>query len=52
VAQAVSRPVTPVYAQVSQAIYRNVSAALSGEVTPEEALKKADQEINAALATF
>lgn len=52
VEQAKSRPVTPVYSPVSQAIYKNVNEALSGSVTPEEALKTADGEINKALATF
>jgi trehalose/maltose transport system substrate-binding protein len=47
-----SRPVTPVYPQVSQAIYKNVNAALSGQTTPQDALKKADSQITAALATF
>jgi multiple sugar transport system substrate-binding protein len=47
-----SRPVTPVYPQVSQAIYKNVNAALSGQTSPQEALKKADSQINSALATF
>ncbi len=50
--QAVSRPVTPVYALVSRAIYSNVNEALSGSVTPEEALENADAEINEALNTF
>jgi trehalose/maltose transport system substrate-binding protein len=52
VEQAKSRPVTPVYPQVSQAIYKNVNAALSGQTSPQDALKKADDEINQALATF
>ena len=52
VEQAKSRPVSPVYPQVSAAIYKNVNSALSGEMTPEAALKKADSEINSALATF
>jgi multiple sugar transport system substrate-binding protein len=52
VAQAKSRPVTPVYPQVSQAIYKNVNQALSGQMSPQDALKKADTEINQALATF
>ena len=34
-----ARPVTPVYPQVSQAIYKNVNAALAGQTTPEAALK-------------
>lgn len=52
VSQAKSRPVSPVYSQVSQAIYKNVNAALSGKVTPEEALKTAQTEMDKALATF
>jgi multiple sugar transport system substrate-binding protein len=47
-----ARPVTPVYPQVSQAIYKNVNAALAGQVSPQDALKKADSQINSALATF
>jgi multiple sugar transport system substrate-binding protein len=52
VSQAKARPVSPVYPQISQAIYKNVNAALSGQTTPQEALKKADSQINSALATF
>jgi multiple sugar transport system substrate-binding protein len=52
VTQAKSRPVSPVYPQISQAIYKNVNAALSGQESPQDALKKADSQINAALATF
>ncbi len=52
VSQAKTRPVTPVYSQVSQAIYKNVNQALSGQMTPQDALKKADQQINQALSTF
>jgi multiple sugar transport system substrate-binding protein len=52
ISQANSRPVSPVYPQVSQAIYKNVNAALSGKVSPEEALKTAQSEMDKALATF
>jgi multiple sugar transport system substrate-binding protein len=52
VTQAKARPVSPVYPQISQAIYRNVNAALSGQMSPQDALKKADSQINSALATF
>jgi multiple sugar transport system substrate-binding protein len=52
VAQAKSRPVSPVYSLISQAIYQNVNAALSGSMSPADAIKKADGEINKALATF
>jgi multiple sugar transport system substrate-binding protein len=52
IAQAKSRPVSPVYTQISQAIYKNVNAALSGQVSPEEALKTGQSEMEQALATF
>jgi multiple sugar transport system substrate-binding protein len=52
ISQAKSRPVSPVYPQVSQAIYKNVNAALSGKVTPEQALQTAQAEMDKALATF
>jgi multiple sugar transport system substrate-binding protein len=47
-----SRPVSPVYPQVSQAIYKNVNAALAGQMSPEDALKQAQSDIEAALQTF
>jgi multiple sugar transport system substrate-binding protein len=50
--QAKPRPVSPVYPQITQAIYKNVNQALSGEVTPEAALKTADQEVEKALSAF
>jgi multiple sugar transport system substrate-binding protein len=50
--QAKARPVSPVYPQISQAIYKNVNDALAGRVSPQDALKKADSQINSALATF
>jgi len=52
IAQAGSRPVSPVYTQISQAIYKNVNEALSGKVTPQEALKTGQTEMEQALATF
>ena len=52
VEQAKSRPVSPVYSLISQAIYKNVNAALSGSSSPQDALKAADSEITKALATF
>ena len=39
VEQSQARPVSPVYPQISQAIYENVNAGALGSVTPEEALK-------------
>jgi ABC-type glycerol-3-phosphate transport system substrate-binding protein len=52
VAQAKSRPVSPVYSLISEAIYKNVNAALSGETDPQSALKNADSQITKALSTF
>ena len=52
VEQAKSRPVSPVYTQISQAIYKNVNNALSGSTDPKAALKKAQTDMDKALATF
>jgi multiple sugar transport system substrate-binding protein len=52
VAQAKVRPVSPVYPQISQAIYKNVNEALAGRVSPEQALKTAQSEMQKALQTF
>ena len=50
--QARARPVSPVYPQISQAIYRNVNDALAGRRSPEDAMKRAQADIERALATF
>jgi len=50
--QAKARPVSPVYPQISQAIYKNVNAALAGQTSAEEAMKQAQADIEKALATF
>jgi multiple sugar transport system substrate-binding protein len=47
-----ARPVSPVYNQISQAIYKNVNKALSGSSSPEDALKNADAQIKQALSSF
>ncbi len=52
VEQAKSRPVSPVYSQISQAIYKNVNNALSGQTDPKAALQKAQSDMDKALATF
>ena len=52
ISQAKPRPVSPVYPQISAAIYKNVNEALSGSVSPEEALKKGQQQMEQALKTF
>jgi multiple sugar transport system substrate-binding protein len=49
---AVARPVSPVYPQISQAVYNNVNAALAGQTSPEEALKNGQKEIEQALNAF
>jgi multiple sugar transport system substrate-binding protein len=41
---------TPAYPAVSRAIYTNVHAAIAGDVSPEQALRTADQQINGALS--
>jgi len=52
VEQAKSRPVSEVYTQISQAIYKNVNEALTGAQTPEEALKNGQAQMEKALQTF
>ena len=52
VEQAKSRPVSPVYTQISQAIFKNVNEALSGSTDPKAALQKAQDDMDKALATF
>jgi multiple sugar transport system substrate-binding protein len=52
VTQAKVRPVSPVYPQISQAIYKNVNEALAGRVSPEDALKNAQSQMEKALQTF
>lgn len=52
VEQSQARPVSPVYPQLSEAIYKNVNRALSGQVAPEDALKQAQTEAEQALETF
>src|SRR5215210_3329247 len=50
--QAKPRPVSPVYPQISQAIYKNVNQALTGQKSPEDAMKQAQSDIEKALSTF
>jgi multiple sugar transport system substrate-binding protein len=52
IAQATPRPISPVYTQISEAIYKNVYSALWSGTSVDSALKKADTQINAALKTF
>jgi multiple sugar transport system substrate-binding protein len=50
--QAKARPVSPVYPQISQAIYKNVNRAITGQTSPEDAMKQAQSDIEKALSTF
>jgi trehalose/maltose transport system substrate-binding protein len=52
VEQAKPRPVTPVYPQVTEAIYNNVFDALQGNASPDEAASKMNDDIQKALETF
>jgi multiple sugar transport system substrate-binding protein len=50
--QAQPRPVSPVYPQISEAVYNNVYDALQGNTSPDEAASKMNDEIQKALETF
>jgi multiple sugar transport system substrate-binding protein len=50
--QAQPRPVSPVYPQISEAIFNNVYSALQGKMSPDEASSKMNEEIQKALETF
>ncbi|MEX1142478.1 MAG: ABC transporter substrate-binding protein [Thermoleophilaceae bacterium] len=52
VSQAEPRPVSPVYPQISEAIYTNAYAALQGEKSPDQAAQDMNQGIQEALETF
>jgi trehalose/maltose transport system substrate-binding protein len=52
VEQGHARPVTPVYPQISEAIYKNVHDALQGKQSPDAALKKMKSDMEKALKTF
>jgi maltose-binding protein MalE len=45
-----SRPTVPAYAAISQALSTQINAALTGHVTPQQALKKAAAAGNKAIA--
>jgi len=52
VEQAKPRPVSPVYPQISQAIYENVYAALQGDKSADQAATDMNGDIQKALETF
>ncbi len=43
---------SPVYPQISEAIYTNVYAALQGDKSPDEAASDMNDDIQKALETF
>jgi multiple sugar transport system substrate-binding protein len=49
---ATSRPVSPVYSQISEAVYTNVNKALAGQMSAEDALANGQKQIEKALSTF
>jgi multiple sugar transport system substrate-binding protein len=52
VEQAQPRPVSPVYPQISEAIFTNVYAALQGDASPDEAASTMNEDIQKAIETF
>jgi multiple sugar transport system substrate-binding protein len=50
--QAKARPVSPVYPQISEAIYKNVNRALAGRTSARQAIEDASAQIDKALKTF
>jgi multiple sugar transport system substrate-binding protein len=52
VENATSRPVSPVYSQISQAVFTNVNKAIGGQMSPEDALKNGQEQIETALDSF
>ena len=50
--QAQPRPVSPVYPQISEAVYNNVYDALQGNTSPDSAASKMNDQIQKALETF
>ena len=52
VEQGQARPVSPVYSQISEAIFSNVHDALQGNAEPQAALEKMTSDIERALETF
>ncbi|MBD1380691.1 ABC transporter substrate-binding protein [Metabacillus arenae] len=47
---AVSRPVAPNYPEVTEILQINVSKAIAGEITPEEAAKAMEEEMKAVMS--
>jgi multiple sugar transport system substrate-binding protein len=52
VEQGQARPTSPVYPQISEAIYKNVYSALQGNTSPQAAVNKMASQVQSALKTF
>jgi multiple sugar transport system substrate-binding protein len=52
VEQADPRPVSPVYPEISEAIFKNVYAAINGETSVDEAVQNMNDQVQAALDRF
>lgn len=52
VAQAEPRPASPVYPQISEAIYKNVYEVINGNASADTAVSKMNEQIQKALETF
>jgi multiple sugar transport system substrate-binding protein len=52
VQQGQARPVSAVYPQITEAIYKNVYAALQGNTSPSAAVNKMASQVQSALKTF
>ncbi len=52
VEQAQPRPVSPVYPQISEAIFNHVYAALQGDESPDDAASQMNEDIQKAIETF
>jgi multiple sugar transport system substrate-binding protein len=50
--QGQARPTSPVYPQITEAIYKNVYSALQGSTSPQAAVNKMASQVQAALKTF
>ncbi|MBD3380917.1 MAG: extracellular solute-binding protein [candidate division Zixibacteria bacterium] len=46
------RPTLPYYTQVSEVMQRYLNSALAGEMTPRDALRKADEEIETIVSRY
>ncbi len=48
----VARPVSPYYTQVSEVLQKYLNSALSGRLSPEEALRRAEEEVGKVVERY